>query len=57
MKKILLTMAMAFLFATTGMAQNRGLLLHESFDGSGFPTGWTTAGMSPSNWEIINSNN
>lgn len=57
MKIILLTMAMAFLFATTGMAQNRGLLLYESFDGSGFPTGWTTAGMSPSNWEIINSNN
>lgn len=50
-------MAMDFLLATTGWAQHRGLLSHESFDGNDFPTGWTTAGMSASNWEITNSNN
>ena len=42
MKKTLL-FAFAMLFATAMMAQNRAVLLQESFDGTTMPAGWSVA--------------
>ena len=50
MKKTLL-FAFALLFATAMMAQNRTVLLQESFDGSSMPAGWSIAGQ-PNNWSV-----
>lgn len=51
MKKALL-FALAVLFTTAMMAQNRTMILQESFDGSGMPFGWSVAGMGLSNWSV-----
>jgi hypothetical protein len=56
MKKILL-FAFALLFATATMAQNRSVLLQESFDGASMPAGWSIAGLGQSNWNISATNN
>ena len=56
MKKTLL-FAFALLFATATMAQNRAVLLQESFDGASMPAGWTIAGLGQSNWNISATNN
>lgn len=56
MKKTLL-FAFALLFATATMAQNRAVLLQESFDGSTMPAGWSIAGLGQNNWNISATNN
>ena len=55
MKKTLL-FAFALLFATAMMAQNRAVLLQESFDGSSLPVGWSIDGQN-SNWSVSATNN
>lgn len=56
MRKSLL-FVFAMLFATATMAQTRNSLLHESFDGSSIPAGWSIAGAGASNWSISSSTN
>ena len=55
MKKTLL-FAFALLFATAMMAQNRAVLLQESFDGTSMPAGWSISGQ-PNNWSVSGTNN
>ena len=55
MKKTLL-FAFALLFATATMAQNRAVLLQESFDGTTLPAGWSISAQS-SNWSVSGTNN
>ena len=45
------------LFATAMMAQNRAVLISESFDGNSMPAGWTVMGLGTSNWSISQTNN
>ena len=56
MKKTLL-FAFALLFATAVMAQNRAVLVQESFNGATMPAGWTVAGLGQNNWNISGTNN
>ena len=56
MKKSLL-FAFTLLFATAMMAQNRSVLLQESFDGASMPAGWSIVGLGQSNWNISATNN
>ena len=55
MKKALL-FAFALLFATAMTAQNRAVLLQESFDGATLPAGWTIDANN-SNWSVSATNN
>ena len=55
MKKRLLFI-FAMLFATAMMAQNRAVLLQESFDGSSLPAGWSIDAQQ-SNWSVSATNN
>jgi hypothetical protein len=55
MKKTLL-FAFALLFATAMMAQNRTVLLQESFNGASMPAGWSIDAQ-PSNWSVSATNN
>ena len=55
MKKTLL-FAFALLFATATMAQNRAVLLQESFDGASMPAGWSISAQ-PNNWSVSATNN
>ena len=55
MKKTLL-FAFVLLFATASMAQNRAVLLQESFDGTSLPAGWTIVGQN-NNWSVSATNN
>ena len=55
MKKTLL-FAFALLFATAMMAQNRTILLQESFDGASMPAGWSINAQT-SNWSVSATNN
>lgn len=55
MKKTLL-FAFALLFATAMTAQNRAVLLQESFDDSSLPNGWSIVGQN-SNWSVSATNN
>ena len=55
MKKTLL-FAFALLFATAMMAQNRAVLLQESFDDASMPAGWSISGQ-PNNWSVSGTNN
>ena len=50
MKKTLL-IAFALLFSTAMMAQNRAVLVQESFDGSSLPAGWSIVGQN-NNWSV-----
>ena len=45
------------LFATAMMAQNRAVLLQESFDGTSMPAGWSVAGLGLGNWSVSPTNN
>ena len=45
------------LFATALMAQNRAVLLQESFDDTSMPAGWSVAGLGLSNWSVSPTNN
>jgi hypothetical protein len=55
MKKTLL-FAFALLFTTAMMAQNRTVLLQETFDGASMPAGWSINGQ-PNNWSVSATNN
>jgi hypothetical protein len=55
MKKTLL-FAFALLFATATMAQNRAVLLQESFDGASMPAGWSIDAHE-NNWSVSATNN
>ena len=55
MKKALL-FTIAILFAMAAVAQNRAILLQESFDASGMPAGWGPIDHN-SNWSISSSQN
>ena len=55
MKKTLL-FVFALLFATASIAQNRAVLLQESFNGSSLPAGWSIVGQ-PNNWSVSATNN
>jgi hypothetical protein len=55
MKKTLL-FVFALLFATASIAQNRTVLLQESFDGSSLPAGWSINGHQ-TNWSVSATNN
>ena len=55
MKKTLL-FAFAMLFATAMTAQNRAVLLQESFDGASMPAGWSISAQ-PNNWSVSATNN
>ena len=50
MRKSLL-FVFALLFATAMLAQNRTVLLQESFNGNSMPAGWSIAGQ-PNNWSV-----
>ena len=56
MKRSLL-FAFVMLFATTLMAQNRSMLIQESFDNEAFPEEWYFAGDGVENWSIVTSAN
>ena len=56
MKRAFITIALAILFATAGIAQNRAVLLHESFDGSTLPNGWSVQGEGANNWVVSTTN-
>ena len=45
------------LFATAMMAQNRAVLLQESFDDTTMPAGWSVAGLGLGNWSVSPTNN
>ena len=55
MRKSLL-FAFALLFATAAMAQNRAVLLQESFNGTSMPAGWSIIGQN-NNWSVSATNN
>lgn len=55
MKKTLL-FVFALLFATAMTAQNRAVLLQESFDDSALPSGWSIS-SNTSNWSVSATNN
>ena len=56
MKKALL-FTFAILFAVAAMAQNRAILLEESFNSTSMPAGWSVAGMGTSNWSVSSTQN
>lgn len=56
MRKYYLFVVLFFLFATTGMAQSRSILLQESFDGTEMPEGWQITDQGVSNWSVSASN-
>ena len=53
-KNILLTIAL--LFSTMMFAQNRAILLNETFDSESLPEGWTTSEVGADNWTISQTN-
>ena len=55
MKKLLL-FAIAVLFAMGGVAQNRAMLIQESFNDGTIPSGWSIMGQN-SNWSVSATNN
>lgn len=55
MKKTIL-LAIALLFSTMMFAQNRAILLNETFDSSSLPEGWTTSETGAENWAISQTN-
>ena len=55
MRKSLL-FVFVLLFATAAMAQNRAVLLQESFDGATMPAGWSAQDHA-SNWSISTTQN
>ena len=51
MKKTLL-LTLALLLSVSMIAQNRGTLLQESFDGKSLPSGWSVFGGGNKNWSV-----
>jgi len=49
MKRVFITIVVAIMFSVNGLAQNRAVLLHESFDGNAIPVGWSTMGEGGNN--------
>ena len=56
MKKTLL-FTLALFLATAMMAQNRAVILEESFNDNSFPAGWSIAGLGTQNWVISGTDN
>ena len=56
MNKYVFSLAVLILFATAGLAQNRAVLLHESFDGNTIPAGWSVQGEGANNWVVSTTN-
>ena len=56
MKKNLLFFALALLFSTAMMAQNRATILEESFDETTIPEGWSVMDLGTNNWSITATN-
>ena len=56
MKKALFFVMLAMLLVTATEAQNRAVFVHESFDGSSWPEGWTIMGEGLTQWSISMSN-
>ena len=56
LKRALLILLLGLLFATTTIAQNQIILLHESFDDNSLPVGWSISSNN-SNWSISATNN
>lgn len=57
MIRVIITIAVAILLSFNGLAQNRAVLLHESFDGNSIPAGWSTMGEGGNNWVVSRTNN
>ena len=55
MKKTLL-LTIALLLSTAMFAQNRAILLNESFNTSGMPAGWAVYGGGNNSWTVQNTN-
>ena len=55
MKKTLL-LTIALLLSTAMFAQNRAIILSESFIVSGMPSGWSVYGGGTNNWTVQNTN-
>ena len=55
MKKTLL-LTLALLLSVTIFAQNRSVLLRETFDSTSLPEGWTTSDNCTDNWSISTTN-
>ena len=55
MRKTLL-LALALLLSTAMFAQNRAILLNESFNTSGMPSGWAVYGGGNNSWTVQNTN-
>ncbi len=55
MKKTLLLTLLTLLCMTATYAQNKALLLSETFDSSVMPEGWYIAGMGTENWSVSTS--
>jgi hypothetical protein len=56
MKKIIALMLLGVL-CFSGISQNRGTLLKETFNNSAFPAGWTRTDSGTGNWSISNTGN
>ena len=56
MKKTILLVAVLLVSTMMCLAQDRVLLLNESFDGASMPTGWSIMGLGTNNWEVKASN-
>lgn len=56
MRRIIITIAVAIMLSVNGLAQNRAVLLHESFDGNSLPNGWSVQGEGANNWVVSNTN-
>ena len=52
MMKKMFFIAFATLFAMAAQAQQRAVLLHESFDGMELPEGWSIVGEGVDNWSV-----
>ena len=57
MKRVFITIAIAIMLSVNGLAQNRAVLLHESFVGNAIPAGWSTMGEGGNNWVVSHTNN
>lgn len=56
MKKIFTFIATILLFVGVANAQERSVILSESFDGTSMPNGWSVMGVGTGNWSIKSSN-
>ncbi|MBR1514927.1 MAG: T9SS type A sorting domain-containing protein [Bacteroidales bacterium] len=52
MRRKVFFIAFALLLATAAQAQQRAVLLHETFDGLEMPEGWTLSGLGLNQWSV-----